>query len=113
MLLALGVVAVTALAKAFRTDVLPPTSAPSCPDLGAAPAEVAPADPRECSDRVAEGRRDWVHLRRCLTCDHIGCCDSSPSRHADAHFVQSGHPVMGSAEVGENWRWCYRHSKIG
>ncbi len=94
-------------------DVLPPTSAPSCPDLGAAPNEVAPADPRECSDCVSEGRRDWVHVRRCLTCDHVGCCDSSPSRHADAHFVQTGHPVMGSAEVGENWRWCYRHSKIG
>lgn len=49
----------------------------------------------------------WVHLRRCLTCGNIGCCDSSPGRHATAHFNSSGHPIIGSAQPGESWRWCY------
>jgi len=49
----------------------------------------------------------WVHLRRCLTCDHVGCCDSSPARHASAHARTIGHPVVASAEPGEHWRWCY------
>lgn len=94
-------------------DVLPPAALPQCADLRDAPAEVAIADPRECEDCVAEGRTDWVHLRRCLTCAHVGCCDSSPARHADAHFVKTSHRVMGSAEPGENWRWCYKHQKLG
>ena len=94
-------------------EVLPPQAAPSCPDLRNAPTEVATADPRECADCVAEGRSDWVHLRRCLSCDHVACCDSSPARHADAHFVQTDHPVMGSAEPAESWRWCYKHQKLG
>jgi CPA1 family monovalent cation:H+ antiporter len=94
-------------------DVLPPAATPQCNDLREAPSEVAIADPRECVDCVAEGRSDWVHLRRCLTCDHVSCCDSSPARHADAHFVETSHRVMGSAEPGENWRWCYKHQKLG
>lgn len=49
----------------------------------------------------------WVHLRLCLTCGHVGCCDSSPGRHARAHFHASGHPIIRSAEPGERWRWCY------
>jgi Zn-finger in ubiquitin-hydrolases and other protein len=60
----------------------------------------------ECSDCVAIGGR-WVHLRRCLTCNHIGCCDSSPNKHASAHAHGSDHPVVTSAEPGEDWRWCY------
>jgi monovalent cation/hydrogen antiporter len=63
--------------------------------------------PAGCPDCVAEGRSDWVTLRRCLTCGHVGCCDSSPRTHAAAHFRTSGHPVMRSAEPGEAWRWCY------
>jgi len=51
----------------------------------------------------------WVALRQCLDCGNIGCCDSSPGRHATAHFRDSGHPVMQSAEEGEDWRWCYVH----
>jgi uncharacterized UBP type Zn finger protein len=43
----------------------------------------------------------------CLTCGHVGCCDSSPSQHATVHFQQTGHPVMRSVEPGEGWRWCY------
>ncbi len=49
----------------------------------------------------------WVHLRMCLVCGHVGCCDSSPNKHAAAHYEASRHPVMRSAEPGEDWGWCY------
>ena len=49
----------------------------------------------------------WVHLRRCLACGHVGCCDSSPGRHATRHFERTGHAVMASAQPGEKWRWCF------
>jgi len=51
----------------------------------------------------------WVHLRLCLTCGHVGCCDSSPMRHARAHAHTVEHPIVQSMEPGENWRWCYVH----
>ncbi|TKJ32835.1 UBP-type zinc finger domain-containing protein [Blastococcus sp. CCUG 61487] len=50
----------------------------------------------------------WFHLRRCAACGHVGCCDSSPSRHARAHFEGTGHPVIRSFEPGENWFWSFR-----
>ncbi|HYE58104.1 MAG TPA: UBP-type zinc finger domain-containing protein, partial [Rhodothermales bacterium] len=59
-----------------------------------------------CAECLAEGRR-WVHLRVCMTCGHVGCCDSSPGRHATAHFHASGHPISRSIEPGETWGWCY------
>jgi uncharacterized UBP type Zn finger protein len=49
----------------------------------------------------------WVHLRLCLSCGHVGCCDSSPGTHATKHFHASGHPIMKSHQPGENWMWCY------
>jgi uncharacterized UBP type Zn finger protein len=49
----------------------------------------------------------WVHLRLCLSCGHVGCCDSSPGRHATKHFHQTNHPVIASFEPGERWAWCY------
>jgi uncharacterized UBP type Zn finger protein len=49
----------------------------------------------------------WVHLRLCLSCGHVGCCDSSPHRHATGHFHQTNHPVIASFEPGERWAWCY------
>ena len=49
----------------------------------------------------------WVHLRQCLTCGVVGCCDSSPMRHAHAHAAATGHVIVRSAEPGEDWRWCY------
>jgi uncharacterized UBP type Zn finger protein len=49
----------------------------------------------------------WVHLRMCLECGHVGCCDSSKNRHAREHFHETKHPLIQSAERGENWRWCY------
>lgn len=51
----------------------------------------------------------WVHLRLCLTCGHVGCCDSSPMRHARAHAHAIRHPIVQAMEPGENWRWCYVH----
>lgn len=49
----------------------------------------------------------WVHLRLCMTCGHVGCCDDSPNRHATSHFHQSHHPVIRSYEPGEDWGYCY------
>jgi len=49
----------------------------------------------------------WVHLRMCLVCGHVGCCDSSKNKHAAKHFHQSQHAIMQSAQPGETWRWCY------
>lgn len=77
-----------------------------CADLeGQAPA-AAPAT--ACEDCVADGTT-WVHLRRCDACGRVGCCDSSPRRHATAHHGATGHPTITSAEQGESWRWCYLH----
>jgi uncharacterized UBP type Zn finger protein len=56
---------------------------------------------------------NWVHLRICLTCGNVGCCDSSPQRHAARHFEDTGHPVMQSAQPGERWRWCYVDELLG
>jgi uncharacterized UBP type Zn finger protein len=59
-----------------------------------------------CEDCLAIGSR-WVHLRMCMTCGKIGCCDSSPNTHASKHAHASGHPIARSAEPGEDWSWCY------
>ena len=59
-----------------------------------------------CHDCQASGGQ-WVHLRTCLTCGRVGCCDSSPNRHATKHFEATGHPIMTSAEPGETWVWCF------
>ena len=59
-----------------------------------------------CEECLRLGER-WVHLRMCLTCGHVGCCDSSRRRHATAHFFATGHPIVRSLEPGETWRWCY------
>jgi uncharacterized UBP type Zn finger protein len=59
-----------------------------------------------CEDCLAMGSR-WVHLRMCTSCGKIGCCDSSPNRHASVHARSEGHPIARSAEPGETWAWCY------
>ena len=59
-----------------------------------------------CEDCLAMGG-EWLHLRICLDCGHVGCCDSSPNRHASAHADASGHPIMRSLEAGEDWSWCF------
>lgn len=59
-----------------------------------------------CEDCLETGS-GWVHLRLCLTCGHVGCCDSSPNKHATKHFHGTTHPIVQSFEPGEDWRWCY------
>jgi uncharacterized UBP type Zn finger protein len=59
-----------------------------------------------CEDCLATGGK-WVHLRICLECGHVGCCDSSPNRHATAHFEATQHPLMRSLEPGEDWSFCF------
>ncbi len=59
-----------------------------------------------CEDCLAIGGR-WVHLRLCMTCGHVGCCDSSPNRHASKHAAADQHPIVRSVEPGERWYWCY------
>jgi hypothetical protein len=61
---------------------------------------------RGCEECLRSGDA-WVHLRLCLSCGHVGCCDSSKNRHATAHFWASRHPIAQSLELGEDWRWCY------
>jgi uncharacterized UBP type Zn finger protein len=68
--------------------------------------DVEPSTREGCEDCLAMGGR-WVHLRLCLTCGHVGCCDSSPNRHATKHAASSDHPIVQSFEPGESWRWCY------
>lgn len=65
-----------------------------------------PARTTGCEECLKTGSQ-WVHLRLCLICGHVGCCDSSPGRHATAHFHHSKHPVMASFEPDERWAWCY------
>src|SRR5581483_5634100 len=59
-----------------------------------------------CEDCLKTGDT-WVHLRECLICGHVGCCDSSKNKHATKHFHATQHPIIRSFEPGENWRWCY------
>ena len=59
-----------------------------------------------CVECLRDGTR-WVHLRRCMECGHIGCCDNSPMKHATAHFHETEHPIVQSFEPREDWLWCY------
>jgi uncharacterized UBP type Zn finger protein len=67
--------------------------------------EVTPSS-NGCEDCLRIGGT-WMHLRLCMVCGHVGCCDNSPNRHATAHFDQEGHPLIQSFEPGEEWWWCY------
>jgi uncharacterized UBP type Zn finger protein len=63
-------------------------------------------DQHVCEDCIKTGDR-WVHLRLCLSCGHVGCCDSSKNKHATKHFQHSSHPLIRSIEPGEAWVWCF------
>jgi uncharacterized UBP type Zn finger protein len=65
-----------------------------------------PEESDGCEDCLATGGK-WLHLRICLECGKVGCCDDSPNRHATAHARASGHPIIRSLEPGEAWSWCY------
>ncbi len=84
----------------------------ACQHLSSVGRIPAPRTPQGCEECLAEGYT-WVHLRLCLGCGHVGCCDSSPRRHASAHFAQSQHPVIASFETGEAWRWCFVDEVLG
>ncbi|MCX8554986.1 MULTISPECIES: UBP-type zinc finger domain-containing protein [Mycobacteriaceae] len=76
-------------------------------------AEPEPQTPGRCGDCAALGEDTWAHLRMCLTCGQVSCCDSSPHQHANEHYRRTGHPVMRSVEPGESWRWCYVDIRLG
>jgi hypothetical protein len=78
---------------------------PACTHLDQIEVE-RPDEVAGCEDCLATGGR-WLHLRVCLTCGRIGCCDSSPNKHASAHADAEGHPIAQSVEPGEDWCWCY------
>ncbi len=83
-----------------------------CPHLRAAPLAMAARTPEGCEECLRDGLK-WVHLRVCLSCGHVGCCDSSVGKHATLHFHETDHPVMRSIEPGEAWRWCYVDEHLG
>ena len=62
--------------------------------------------PSGCEECLQTGS-EWVHLRLCLSCGHVGCCDSSPNKHATKHFHRTKHPVIKSYQPGEDWEWCF------
>ena len=63
-----------------------------------------------CEECLKSGQT-WVELRICRTCGHVGCCDSTPGKHATAHYHETKHPTMQSFEPGDDWGWCYEHKK--
>lgn len=70
-----------------------------------------PRTPDGCEECLREGST-WVHLRLCMECGHVGCCDSSPNKHATAHNKETGHPVVQSFEPGESWAFCYEDEEM-
>jgi CPA1 family monovalent cation:H+ antiporter len=89
-----------------------PAAGAECEHLAQAPSVLIPKTPEGCEECLASGST-WVHLRLCLQCGHVGCCDSSPNRHATKHFESTGHPVIRSFEPGEEWRWCFVDEELG
>ena len=78
----------------------------SCVHLDQANQKIAPNTPEGCEECLQTGS-SWVHLRLCLACGHVGCCDNSINKHGTKHFHSTGHPVIKSYEPGENWKWCF------
>ena len=95
-----------------RTLLTPAKTAGACEHLDRALSDIPATSDYGCPACLREGTK-WVHLRLCLTCGNVGCCDSSVSRHADRHFHETGHPVMRSHEPEEAWRWCYVDEVLG
>jgi uncharacterized UBP type Zn finger protein len=81
-------------------------SAKACTHLKQVNQNIKAKTPNGCEECMKMGS-DWVHLRLCLTCGHVGCCDSSPNKHATKHFRATRHPIIRSFEPGEDWKWCY------
>jgi uncharacterized UBP type Zn finger protein len=77
-----------------------------CTHLDQVQVTALPASIAGCEECLKMGST-WMHLRMCLTCGRIGCCDSSPNRHASRHALAESHPIVRSAEPGEEWSWCF------
>ncbi|WP_409464050.1 Na+/H+ antiporter [Amycolatopsis sp. GA6-003] len=90
----------------------PAATAGSCKHLSHEWPDKQPSSPDSCAECVEAGMT-WVHLRKCLKCGHVACCDSSPGKHATQHFHETLHPVMRSFEPGETWRWCFVDKQLG
>jgi uncharacterized UBP type Zn finger protein len=95
----------TGLKREARKGEATMPAAESCAHVAAHQKNVKPRS-EGCEECLTMGDT-WVHLRMCLECGHVGCCDSSKNKHATAHFHQTRHPIMRSIEPGEHWRWCY------
>jgi monovalent cation/hydrogen antiporter len=93
-------------------DLRVPAPGGACDHLEQAPMVRAPNTPDGCEECLKIGAT-WVHLRLCLGCGHVGCCDSSAMKHASKHYDSTQHPVMRSFEPGESWRWCFVDEKLG
>jgi hypothetical protein len=88
------------------TRILAAVDAP-CEHVEQVRPDWAPVSDPVCEECARAEARDWVSLRRCLTCGHVGCCDSSPGRHATAHHQETGHPMVQTLQPGQDWMWCY------
>jgi CPA1 family monovalent cation:H+ antiporter len=95
-----------------QTELRPPPHHDGCEHLRAHESVPPPQTPDGCEECLRDGT-SWVHLRLCMACGHVGCCDSSPRVHSDVHWRETGHPVMRSFETGEAWRWCYEDQLLG
>jgi len=73
--------------------------------------DVTPGTPEGCEECLQMGD-SWVHLRLCLICGHVGCCNNSKNKHASKHFATTGHPIIRSFEPGETWMWCYEDEEF-
>jgi uncharacterized UBP type Zn finger protein len=78
----------------------------SCSHVNQIENGVTPKTPDGCEECLQTGD-EWMHLRLCLTCGHVGCCDSSPNKHARQHFEQTHHPVVRTFQSRDDWQWCY------
>jgi len=95
-----------------ETDLRAPAHHDGCAHLQERERPPKPQTPGGCEECLRDGTK-WVHLRLCMDCGHVGCCDSSPQVHSDRHWRETGHPVMRSFETGEAWRWCYEDQLLG
>ena len=69
--------------------------------------------PEGCQECLEAGEAgNWFHLRMCLTCGHVGCCDSSAGKHASQHYAATGHPIVQSFQPGEDWGWCFADDEL-
>ena len=97
---------------ADRETELRPAVSDGCEHLRNCGEDPEPRTPNGCEECLRDGT-EWVHLRLCLECGHVGCCDSSTEKHGTKHFQETGHPVMRSFEPGEAWRWCFADELTG